>query len=222
MFGGAGDDTIFLITFNGVQQGDGGEGDDVFVVAGRVAATTIATGSGSDRIYIQNPGFDTPLGVITITDFTPGAGGDVFSLDGRNFDSPGLLSILSGWDGSTNPFAAGYFRLVQNGNDAVLEMDVTGSANGAAWATVAVFQNTDFTDFADANFSPGYNPTPTNDAPSANVVATAGDIFPSSLQAELEPTPSASGGWFESGEGGETHSLEHLDAWQMLVTTDIV
>ncbi len=158
MFGGAGDDTIFLITFNGVQQGDGGEGDDVFVVVGRVAATTITTGSGSDRIYIQNPGFDIPLGVITITDFAPGTDGDVFSLDGRNFDSPGLLSILSGWDGSTNPFAAGYFRLVQSGSDAVLEMDLTGPANGAAWTPIAIFEDTDTALFAGANFAPGYHP----------------------------------------------------------------
>ena len=92
---------------------------------------------------------------ITVTDFTAGAGGDMFRLSG---DDGALLSLLSGWDGSSNPFGSGFLRLQQSGADTLLQWDQDGTAGGANWETLVVFQNTDADDFTDANFVPGYDP----------------------------------------------------------------
>ena len=79
----------------------------------------------------------------------------MFRLDG---DDGSLLSLLSGWDGSSNPFGSGFLRLEQSGSDTLLQWDQDGTAGGANWETLAVFQNTNAGDFTDANFAPGYNP----------------------------------------------------------------
>ena len=93
---------------------------------------------------------------ITVTDFTAGAGGDIFRLEG---DDGALLSLLSGWDGSSNPFgSSGFLRLQQSGADTVLQWDQDGTAGGANWETLVVFQNTTAGNFTDANFAPGYPP----------------------------------------------------------------
>ena len=92
---------------------------------------------------------------IIVTDFTAGAGGDMFRLSG---DDGALLSLLSGWDGSSNPFGSGFLRLQQNGADTLLQWDQDGAGGGSDWETLVVFQNTDADDFTDANFVPGYDP----------------------------------------------------------------
>ena len=92
---------------------------------------------------------------IIVTDFTTGAGGDMFRLSGAD---GALLSLLSGWDGSSNPFGSGFLRLQQSGADTLLQWDQDGAAGGANWETLVVFQNTTADDFTDANFVPGYDP----------------------------------------------------------------
>src|SRR3569623_1671883 len=92
---------------------------------------------------------------IIVTDFTTGGGGDMVRLDG---DDGSLLSLLSGWDGSSNPFASGFLRLEQSGSDTLFQWDQDGTANGANWETLAVFQNTNEGDFTSANFTPGFDP----------------------------------------------------------------
>jgi Ca2+-binding RTX toxin-like protein len=79
----------------------------------------------------------------------------MFRLSG---DDGALLSLLSGWDGSSNPFGSGFLRLQQSGADTVLQWDQNGTAGGATWETLVVFQNTDADDFTEANFVPGYDP----------------------------------------------------------------
>jgi Ca2+-binding RTX toxin-like protein len=66
-----------------------------------------------------------------------------------------------GWDGSSNPFGAGFLRLEQSGSDTLLEWDQDGTANGASWQTLAILQNTIAADFTEANFGPGYDPNGT-------------------------------------------------------------
>ena len=107
-FGGDGDDAIVASTFVGSQIVDAGAGNDTIFVEGNSTAVTVTTGTGSDLINLYAPGGSA---VITVTDFTPGAGGDVVGL--AYFS--GVLSRLSGWDGSSNPFGAGYLQLTQNG-----------------------------------------------------------------------------------------------------------
>ena len=112
---------------------------------------TVTTGTGSDLINLYAPGGSA---VITVTDFTPGAGGDVVGL--AYFS--GVLSRLSGWDGSSNPFGAGYLQLTQNGADTDLQWDQDGPTAGSSWQTLLHFQNTNVSDFTSANFNPGYSP----------------------------------------------------------------
>jgi Ca2+-binding RTX toxin-like protein len=69
-----------------------------------------------------------------------------------------LLDLLSGWDGSSNPFGSGFLRLEQSGADTLLQWDQDGTAGGATWETLAVIQNTDVGDFTQANFVPGFDP----------------------------------------------------------------
>ena len=116
-------------------------------------ASTITTGTGSDTIELIHA--DAGNAGVTVTDFTPGAGGDILEILG---DEGALLSLLSGWDGTSNPFGTGFLRLEQSGADTLLQWDQDGAANGANWDTLVVLQNTDATTFTDANFLPGFPP----------------------------------------------------------------
>jgi VCBS repeat-containing protein len=153
--GGLGNDQIDAGSADGAQTIDGGDGSDTIRHFYRYNAGTITTGTGSDTIEIAYA--DQGSAAVTVTDFTAGAGGDIFRLDG---DEGSLLGLLTGWDGGSNPFAAGqgFLRLRQDGLDTVLEWDQDGTAGGANWETLAVFQNSDADDFTDANFAPGYHP----------------------------------------------------------------
>ena len=176
--GGLGNDQIVADSTDGAQTIDGGDGDDTIRHFYRSSASSIATGSGIDTITLLNA--NVGGAAIVVTDFTPGAGGDVFRLSGED---GALLSLLTGWDGSSNPFGAGFLRLQQNGADTLLQWDPDGAAGGSNWETLAVLENTDPNDFTEANFEPAYDPgggapagetiTGTNDADS--LTGTIGD-----------------------------------------------
>jgi VCBS repeat-containing protein len=167
--GGAGGDQIVASSTDGAQTIDGGDGNDTIRHYYRSSASTITTGSGSDTIELAHA--DVGSAAIVVTDFTAGAGGDMFRLSG---DDGSLLSLLSGWDGSSNPFGSGFLRLQQSGADTLLQWDRDGAAGGSNWETLAVFQNTDADDFTDANFVPGYDPD--GSAPAGQTITgTAGD-----------------------------------------------
>jgi Ca2+-binding RTX toxin-like protein len=133
-------------------------------------ASTITTGSGSDTIELDHA--DLGSAAVNVTDFATGTGGDVFQLSG---DDGSLLSLLSGWDGTSNPFGAGFFQLVQSGADTLFQWDQDGTANGASWETLVVFQNTNAGDFTDANFG-GYPPNGGEPA-GETITGTADDDF---------------------------------------------
>ncbi len=151
--GGQGDDFLFAGSSDGPQTIAGGDGNDTIRHLGRVFASTIATGAGADTIELVQA--DLGTSALVVTDFIAGAGGDRVQLAG---DGSALLSLLSGWDGSSNPFGTGFLRLQQSGADTVLQWDRDGSANGVAWETLVVFENTTADDFTDANFAPAYAP----------------------------------------------------------------
>jgi VCBS repeat-containing protein len=151
--GGGGNDFIVADSTDGAQTIDGGDGDDTIVHYYRHNASTITTGTGSDTIELAYA--DQGTAAIVVTDFTAGAGGDMFRLSGAD---GALLGLLMGWDGSSNPFGSGFLRLQQSGADTLLQWDQNGTTGGATWETLAVFQNTDAGDFTEANFVPGYDP----------------------------------------------------------------
>jgi VCBS repeat-containing protein len=167
--GGLGDDLIIASAFDGSQTIDGGDGNDTIHLDYRLFASTITTGTGSDTIELLYA--DVGTEAVTVTDFTAGAGGDMFQLQG---DDGSLLSLLSGWDGSSNPFGSGFLRLEQSGTDTVLQWDQDGTTGGSHWETLVVFQNTNAGDFTDANFAPGYPPDGSEPA-GQTITGTAGN-----------------------------------------------
>ena len=178
--GGVGDDILWGSWFSGFGLNitmNGGEGDDSFhvffsqtsFVSGNLV--TIDAGAGDDTIYLtHNSSVLISLGTgqdvvafnnssgrsslsgtieaITITDFEAGDSGDRIALDVM------LARILSGWDGSENPFsiAAGYLQLAERGNDTVLQMDASGGADN--WNDLVVFEGLAKADFSAFNFGP--------------------------------------------------------------------
>jgi VCBS repeat-containing protein len=149
---GLGQDRILADSTDGVQTVDAGDGDDTIRHFYRSSASLIATGGGSDSIELVHADIGTEA--IVVTDFTPGTGGDRLRLSGDD----GLLSLLSGWDGSSNPFGSGFLRLEQSGDDTLLQWDRDGAGEESGWESLFVFRNTETGDFTDANFEPGYNP----------------------------------------------------------------
>ena len=140
--GGAGNDVI-LAGSNGSQV-DAGPDNDLIVPDNLGITVSIVTGSGSDTIrpnYVS-AGF-------TVSDFTPGAGGDIISLSE-------VLQYLNSYPGG-NPFSSGHFRLIQSGNDTLLQIDSTGPGNGAQWATLGTLQNVTATSLTAFNLG-GYDP----------------------------------------------------------------
>ncbi|MGZ8286342.1 MAG: beta strand repeat-containing protein [Allosphingosinicella sp.] len=167
--GGLGSDQIIAHSTDGVQTIGGGDGNDTIRHYYRHHASTITTGSGSDTIELAHANLGTAA--IVVTDFTAGAGGDILRLSGVDGS---LLSLLSGWDGTSNPFGSGFLRLQQDGADTLLQWDQDGSGSGSDWETLIVFQNSDADDFTDANFDPGYDPDGSA-PPIQSITGTAGD-----------------------------------------------
>ena len=66
-----------------------------------------------------------------------------------------LDNRLSGWDGSSNPFASGDMKLNQDGADPLFQLDSNGLGN--SYVIVVRMVNTTATSFSEANFQ--VNPT---------------------------------------------------------------
>eukprot|EP01041_Mallomonas_annulata_P013469 gene13469-28537_t len=182
LHGGAGNDFIFVNRINNdVVENvrvEGGIGDDIVIYqnyrAGRVdidlgdgsdivalwtiqnVGTFLTLGSGRDSIDLTYLGQMGTLGLLTVTDFQPGSQGDL--LDWSTY----LSNTLSGWNGSSNPFGtSGYVRLVQSGNDTLVQIDRDGTANGGNFVTFANLQNVTASQLTAANFD-GFAPQAIN------------------------------------------------------------
>jgi Ca2+-binding RTX toxin-like protein len=155
--GGAGDDGFVLYawtssTFNV----DAGSGDDVIYVSVMSGLANLTLGQGADRLVLDgtSAGYLAEYGSIVVSDFAPSAG-DVVDL--TEFASGAFFS----WDGSANPFGAGFMRLVQGGGDTLLQIDINGT--NSSWRTIVTFQNVAAGAFTAASFSgfaPDGSPTP--------------------------------------------------------------
>jgi Ca2+-binding RTX toxin-like protein len=177
--GGEGNDTLSFASYEEAGWAtlsiEGGDGDDwALLYAGSAGTATLDMGAGDDRVEIRHfaggiarvtlgAGQDvltvnrmpflmagSNLGELVVADFQPGAGGD-------RFEWPADLAFaFDRWSPRTNPFAAGYARLVQSGSDTVLEVSPT--ANGIFSALVR-FENATAADFTGENFG-GWSPLP--------------------------------------------------------------
>ena len=133
--GGDGNDTILSGRFED-KLIDAGAGDDHVRLdyIGIPATITVTTGGGRDTIEF---GTIDGSGNRVITDFAPGANGDVL-------DFGTLLAYaqsVGSWTGG-NPFdpQAGVLRLVAQGADTVVQLDVSGAGGGATWQSMLTLQ----------------------------------------------------------------------------------
>ena len=179
--GGAGDDTVIYGTFwGGGFDFKGGSGDDIARVSSNTG-DSVSTGGYSAEVFVDlgdgNDGLeygDLPAGstmiatlgagvdivqyqvfwlgsipeprtVLVLTDFQTGDDGDVFV-----FNSPDLLD---GWNGTDNLFTAGYLSFVQNGTNAVLQLDFDGNGGDSNLVDIVVFQNVNATELTAFNLA---------------------------------------------------------------------
>ena len=133
---------------------------------------TVTLGGGADTFILRDTGggrVDLSLGIgpeqdkIILMDATPGSAGQAglvvtqFGAEGDQFlrgldviDLSPLLSSLTNWDGA-NPFLTGHFRLVQSGNNVLLQSDFDGVGAGS-YSTLAQFNAATVAQFGEANF----------------------------------------------------------------------
>ena len=118
---------------------------------------TLTLGDGQDTLILASQG-----GPITVTDFDVAA---------DNVDITGILNSLTGYPG-TNPFGSGHLRLVQDGEQTLLQVDFNGATGGGSFQTLVIFQNTTATELTGDNFTPAWTPS-INIAPEATIAPTA-------------------------------------------------
>lgn len=228
--GTAGNDTLYGDSGNDTL--NGGDGNDFLgEYEGDYAASinTINAGAGDDQISVYSynansltkvtggAGQDTydllyySAGKLVATDFTVGAGGDILKVNG-------LLSQSVGYSGG-NPFQSslGYFRLVQEGADTLLQWDRDGAATNYGWQTNVRLQNINANNLTDDNFSPKDDISTigiiTNHLPTGSVQITGQAILGQTLNASNDLVDSDNLGaikyqWLRGNEliGGATNS----------------
>ncbi|MFN3508883.1 MAG: VCBS domain-containing protein, partial [Allorhizobium sp.] len=146
--GGAGVDTIY-----GTNSGDilnGGGGNDY-----------LYGGAGDDFLF-GGDGDDILIGGLGVDQLTGGAGKDTFvftDLDARDVildfsntdDTIDLTALLNGLAPGTNLETGGYVQITQQGSDALLQVDIDGTAGSShSWVDVALLKNYTFNSAAEA------------------------------------------------------------------------
>lgn len=139
LYGGADDDTLVLDRlFGGDVLLNGGNGNDYISIShSDDSLVTVLAGAGKDTVELLygeaeislGGGRDTLIVEFTygirssvVTDFETGRSGDLLKLDN-------YLRLVANWDGESDPFASGYFRLSQSGSDTLVQVDLNGGAN---------------------------------------------------------------------------------------------
>ena len=154
---GAGNDTIQ--DYQGANSLDGGDGDDLFYDVsnqnGPPGADTITGGAGRDTYSFDTFFSSLVLVPDVITDFATGPGGDILTIT-----RPDITNFLTGFSAGSNPFSEGYFRLLQNSADTLLQIDYDGPSGNANFVTVLTLANTTATAFTADNFQSPYNYDP--------------------------------------------------------------
>jgi Ca2+-binding RTX toxin-like protein len=179
--GGDGDDDLFagrgndsLIGGNGNDQfnievrdsytkyvttADGGNGQDIFTFRHNNSAVNFtATGGQGSDIFVAN--YIVEPNQYVVTDFTTGIGGDQIDLES--------ITRFS----NDNPFGvSGLLRLIQRGNDAILQRDTDGPLDSNQFQDVMTLKNVNITNFHATNFVNGYSLDGSNSA--LNIQGTA-------------------------------------------------
>ncbi|MYM67519.1 type I secretion C-terminal target domain-containing protein [Pseudoduganella sp. FT55W] len=166
--GGDGNDLFYANSGTGGGQDTllGGAGDDVFEYSVRKLEATATGGDGQDTYrpsYYSYYGRYLPTN-LNVTDFTAGAGGDKIDLMTQ------LSYSTSYADG--NPFSAanGYLRVIQDGADTKIQMDMDGAAGANyTYTTILTLKNVTASTLTVDNFVNGLKP---DGSPIIGVVAS--------------------------------------------------
>ena len=129
--GGNGNDVLEVFgTNDGLITLNGDAGDDRFLLTGSTGAFAISFGSGVDFLSIRST-FDRNTQIDWDgLPFVPTVKVADVSAEDRIEFADVLEFALTGWDGVSNPLATGHMRLVQDGQDARLQLDRDGGADG--------------------------------------------------------------------------------------------
>ncbi len=128
--GGDGNDYFTLDAPGGMTFAYGGAGDDSFMLR---AEATVSGGAGSDSFGFSD--LYAGPGPTIFTDFEGGAGGDVLHMQA-------LFELaFQGWDTVSNPFMAGFVRLVASGANTLLQIDFDAFDGEFGFDTLLVFKN---------------------------------------------------------------------------------
>lgn len=143
-----------------------GEDNDVLQMMSYDADVTVTGGTGIDTYRMAATGpspTDYFASHLVVTDFTPGAGGDILDVLRLNMFSY-----------TYNPFGPeGRLRLVQQGADTLLQFDPDGAANSAyGFSTIVVLKNVDASSITADNFASNFHPD--GSSPGLNLTGTAG------------------------------------------------
>ncbi|WP_279349994.1 calcium-binding protein [Erythrobacter litoralis] len=161
IYAGAGDDTVRFRSYrNTVEEFTGntlvanlGGGNDTITLEGiSTGGSQLSLGEGQDTVIIRNLSRFESTGDFLISDFEAGQGGD-------RIEFATLANDLENWDGSTNPFAAGYLTLVEDESDVLVRINHDASGNDAR--TIARLSGVDVADLTAFNFG-GFSPDGAN------------------------------------------------------------
>ncbi len=152
LLGGDGGDT-FIIDRHGPEDRivvDGGPDIDFLHLFHNAGELSVTFGPGGRDVIQLSPELGGGHGLIRLTDFTPGAGGDAITFGSVQYYGHFLAAALDTWEGRGNPFGLGFLRLAQHGADTVLEMDRDGG--GDTYEALITFENTQADRFTNENF----------------------------------------------------------------------
>jgi Ca2+-binding RTX toxin-like protein len=136
---GEDDDSITLHTYvTGTSlEVDAGPGGDTISIMAMDGAALLTLGEGADSIRFAESYAQDRGGSVRVLDFAASAGGDrVVFIDF-------LTEAAPGWDGEANPFETGFARIVQSGNDTLLQFDPDAAAGVHDFFTALTLANTD-------------------------------------------------------------------------------
>jgi Ca2+-binding RTX toxin-like protein len=148
--GGEGSDTFLFYTGGLVDFAlDAGDGNDVVSYVQYNRNSTFTLGAGSDAISFQPAYPAVPMGAAEILDFTAGTGGDYLNLES-------LLYYTAATDFDVSAFSLGLVRLVQEGADTLIQLDLDGAAGSEhGFVTAAILRGTVAADLTPGNIGYG-------------------------------------------------------------------
>ena len=220
MSGGDDADYIYSVGYYSADTVDAGSGNDtVQLYVNGSEKSTVTLGDGADVLEISYSTFYAS-NTVTVTDFNTAE--DTINMDYY------LNNRLTGWNGSSNPFAAvasdpnaGFMQLVQDGTTTILRIDSNGGGNG--FVDAIRFENTLVSDFTATNFNPPYPPDGSVPA-GLNLVGTAyndylvGTIGTDTITGNAGNDNLKGGGESDTIDGGEGNDYLYGEAGDDLVS----